>query len=206
MIVGDKPVMQASQVEFIWVDFETNGLHKDGPVVPFEVGLKATDLAGQVYAETQKIILPYNWQVWVDEMSEYVTNMHTDSALLHDMWQLDHAIEAGAAMQADPVTVDLAIHNWLTVDLGLSTGTYPMAGSTVHFDRRVMEEHMPQTHSWFHYRDIDISTVKELCRKLNPRVYENRPRVEQRAHRPLADLDASIREYLFYRENFFFEA
>jgi oligoribonuclease len=187
MIVGNKPVMQASQVEFIWVDFETNGLHKDGPVVPFEVGFKATDLAGQVYAETQKI-------------------MHTDSALLHDMWQLYYAINSGKAMQADPVTVDLAIHHWLTVDLDLSAETYPMAGSTVHFDRRVMEEHMPQTHSWFHYRDIDISTVKELCRKLNPRVYENRPRVEQRAHRPLADLDASIREYLFYRENFFFEA
>lgn len=196
----------ANQVDFVWVDFETNGLHKDGPVVPFEVGFKLTDVEGNVHAEMQKLIIVPDLYDVIGEMSEYVTNMHTDSALLHDLWQLAHAIRNGHAMQADPETIDLALHHWLTVDLELPSGKYPMCGSTVHFDRRVMEEHMPQTHSWFHYRNIDISTVKELCRQLNPEVYAKRPRNQQVAHRPLSDLSDSIAEYRFYRENFFFEA
>lgn len=199
-------VSLAELVDFVWVDFETNGLHKDGPVVPFEVGLKATDINGEVFAETNRIILPRNWQAEVSELSEYVHNMHTESGLIEDMAAAHSAVEKGMALPVHPGRIDSEIHRWLTIDLGLPEGKYPMCGSTVHFDRRVMEEHMPRTHNWFHYRNIDISTIKELCRQLNPPVYAGRPTLEKKAHRPLADIDASIEEYLFYRANFLFVA
>lgn len=200
-------VQLSDQIDMIWVDFETNGLHKDGPVVPFEVGLKLTDLDGHAYAETQRLILIPDWRKWMMDCSDYVHNMHTDSGLFKDLIALDTLVRLDQEVAPTADVVDQAIYNWLTVDLKLPTGRYPMCGSTVHFDRRVMEEHLPLTHSFFHYRNIDVSTVKELCRQLNPPVYQGRTSfMEKKTHRPLADLDASIHEFLFYRHNFLFEA
>lgn len=196
---------ELSDAEFVWVDFETNQLHKDGPVVPFEVGVRVTDKDGRTIDEMQRIILPGDWQTFASNMSDYVNNMHSTSGLLQDMAELHSAVIKGIEAPASPNCIDILIHGWLTYELQLPKETFPMCGSTVHFDRRVMEEHMPLTHNWFHYRDIDVSTVKELCRRYNPAVYEQRP-ANTKTHRPLADITASITEFQFYRQNFLFEA
>jgi oligoribonuclease len=74
-----------------------------------------------------------------------------------------------------------------------------MCGNTVHQDRRFMQRYMPQLESFFHYRNIDVSTIKELCRRWNPSVMKGFEK--QGAHTALADIQESIEELRFYRNN-----
>lgn len=80
-------------------------------------------------------------------------------------------------------------------------GICPLAGSTVYMDRMFLKKYMPQVHSYMHYRLIDVSTVKELCRRWNPEVYKKTP-VKQFLHRSLVDIKESIEELRWYREQF----
>jgi oligoribonuclease len=79
-------------------------------------------------------------------------------------------------------------------------GKSPMCGNSICQDRRFMARHMPQLEAWFHYRNLDVSTLKELCKRWQPEVargFEKRS-----AHTALADIQESIDELRYYRERF----
>lgn len=77
----------------------------------------------------------------------------------------------------------------------------PLAGSSVYCDRIFLKKYMPEVENYLHYRLIDVSTIKELCRRWNPEVYRKAPKKEF-LHRSLNDIKESVAELRFYREHF----
>lgn len=77
----------------------------------------------------------------------------------------------------------------------------PLVGNSVYMDRLFLLKHMPKLNSYLHYRIIDVSTVKELCRLWNLDLYKTVPKKEY-THRALSDVRESIKELKFYKENF----
>jgi oligoribonuclease len=78
--------------------------------------------------------------------------------------------------------------------------TSPMCGNSIGQDRRFMTRYMPQLEGWFHYRNLDVSTLKELCRRWKPEVAKGF--VKKADHTALADIRESIEELKYYREHF----
>ena len=81
-------------------------------------------------------------------------------------------------------------------------GQCPLAGNSVGQDRRFLEKHMPSLAGWLHYRTVDVSTIKELARRWYPQVLEAAPK-KGGSHRALGDIEESIKELQYYRENLF---
>ena len=77
----------------------------------------------------------------------------------------------------------------------------PMCGNTIHQDRRFMVRHMPKLENYFHYRNLDVSTIKELARRWSPAVYKGV--VKKGSHKALDDIVESIEELKHYRDTFF---
>lgn len=183
-----------------WVDTETFGLneHMD-PII--EVGIILTD-------QDLAVIDYQNWLCWgpahenaYDRLireaeagskdARFVLDMHRKSALF------DEASEDGNLMFA----VEKEICSWLE-DKGATDA--PMCGSSVHYDQRFFREQMPNLMDKFHYRIIDTSTIKELCRRYNPPVFARVP-PKNEEHRALPDLHETIEEFRFYKDNFIFD-
>ena len=82
----------------------------------------------------------------------------------------------------------------------LPSGASPMCGNSIGQDRRFMARYMPQLEAWFHYRNLDVSTLKELCRRWKPEIAKGF--IKQGAHTALADIRESIAELAYYREHF----
>ena len=78
--------------------------------------------------------------------------------------------------------------------------TSPMCGNSVHQDRRFMQKYMPQLEAYFHYRNLDVSTLKELAKRWHPEVAKGV--VKKGAHQALADIEESIEEMRYYRDHF----
>lgn len=189
---------QQTDERMIWVDVETSGLDLDLDPV-FEIGLLITDKWGAHIAETSFVIWEDN-DLYADGLQrgrddEYVNQMHTKSGLWADLE--GHTFER---WRAEELLISFLDEN------EVMRGALPMCGSSVQFDRLRIERHFPNLHEEFHYRNVDISTVKELCRRLNPTLYSKISQIwtRQELHRVLPDLRDSVSEYEFYYENFFF--
>jgi oligoribonuclease len=122
-------------------------------------------------------------------MDEYVTTMHTRSGLLP-------AITASTVTLADAGAAALEY-----VGRHVAEGTAPVCGNSIGVDRRFLDAQLPALDGYLHYRSIDVSTLKELCRRWAPAVYRKRPG-KQEAHRALADIHESILELAYYRDHF----
>lgn len=177
---------------FIWIDIETTGLNPEEELL-LEVGFRITDIELNLLGER-------DWQIWDTpsyderELDSFILNMHTKSGLLDDCQ--DH----GSTL--DEVCGDM--QDWLS-GWGVNKSD-PMCGSSVQFDRSWMGIHLPLVHDMFSYRNVDISTVKELCRRLNPVLYgkiDSDVKTSKREiHRALPDLQDTCSEAGFYFENF----
>ena len=82
------------------------------------------------------------------------------------------------------------------------SGQCPLAGNSVGQDRKFIDKYMPSLAAWLHYRTVDVSTIKELARRWYPQVYEAAPKKDG-SHRALGDIEESIKELQYYRENLF---
>jgi oligoribonuclease len=82
----------------------------------------------------------------------------------------------------------------------ISKGVSPMCGNTISQDRRFLVKYMPKFEAWFHYRNLDVSTLKELSKRWKPQVYASFKK--QQSHTALADVHESIDELVHYREHF----
>lgn len=176
----------------VWVDLETMGL--DPSTCPImEVGFRITDLELNTIDDFEMIVweTPYFDTAW-DQAVDFVRNMHTASGLLPQC----RAQGMGIADAHERLMDWLKGHN--------IQKTEPLCGSSVQFDRLMLEEQYPEVHDLFNYRNIDISTLKELCRRFNPDVYSQLDQVtnQAKAHRALSDLTDTINEFRFYRDEF----
>ena len=120
-------------------------------------------------------------------MNEFVTNMHTESGLINE---LANGAEVSEAERQIIEYIKKFVPN---------EKESPLAGNSIGTDRMFINRYMPQLDSYLHYRNIDVSSIKELTRRWYPRVYFQLPKKDG-GHRALADIRESIQELRYYRK------
>jgi oligoribonuclease len=119
-----------------------------------------------------------------------------------DAWNTSTHTKSGLVDRVKAATLTEPQAEALLIDFlkgYVPAGKAPMCGNTVHQDRRFMQRYMPGLEAFFHYRNIDVSTIKELCRRWSPEVLKGFEK--KGAHTALADIEESIEELRFYRKH-----
>jgi oligoribonuclease len=172
-----------------WIDLEMTGLDADRHVI-VEIAALVTDDDLTIVAEGPDLVVHQPADA-LDGMEPVVVKMHDDSGLRK-------------AVEASAVSLDeagKAVLDFLRQHLP-EAGTVPLCGNSIATDRRFLARHLPELEAWFHYRSIDVSTVKELCRRWYPQAYDAAP-VKAGHHRALDDIRESVAELAFYRSTIF---
>lgn len=173
----------------IWIDCEMTGLdifHDELieiAVVPTDFNLNILDKG------IEMPIVPT--QAGLDHMSDFVRKMHTDNGLLDLIEKEGVSLETAQKRMVEYVSRFLPEH-----------GKAHMAGNTIGSDKKFLDHFMPDLMALMHYRTIDVSTLKEICRRWYPAVYVNKP-VKHGGDRALADIIESIDEMRYYRSTMF---
>ena len=170
----------------VWLDLEMTGLDTDRHVI-VEIAALVTD-ADLVPLDDGIDLVIHATEAELAEMDSHVTNMHTRSALLPE-------IRASALTVAEAGAATLA---YVRTHVP-KAGTAPVCGNSIGVDRRFLDRYLPELDRYLHYRSIDVSTLKELCRRWAPATYASRPKKAE-THRALADVRESIAELAYYRE------
>ncbi len=179
--------MAKQQQPLIWIDLEMTGLNPKVERI-IEIATIVTDSELNVLAEGP------------------VLAIHQDNALLDGMddWNRKTHGESGLIERVKASTVTVADAETKTLDFlkqYVAAGKSPMCGNSIHQDRRFMTNEMPKLLAYFHYRNLDVSTLKELAKRWAPSVY-NGLNKESR-HIALDDIKDSINELKYYREKLF---
>jgi oligoribonuclease len=170
----------------IWIDMEMTGLVPERDRI-IEVALVVTDANLNTVAEAP---------VWV---------VHQDDAVLAamDAWNQGTHGKSGLIDKVKASTLDeAAVENAALAFLAQHVGqkVSPMCGNSICQDRRFLARWMPRLEDWFHYRNLDVSTLKELVRRWKPELMKGIPK--EGKHEALADVVESIQELAYYREHF----
>jgi oligoribonuclease len=175
--------------ELVWIDCEMTGLDlKTDRLI--EIAVLVTDAELNVLGDGVDVVIHAD-DAALSAMIPVVTEMHTRSGLIKEV-------------QAS--TVDLAAAEEQVLDYIRThvkqAKTAPLAGNSIATDRGFIARDMPKLDEYLHYRMIDVSSIKELCRRWYPRIYFGQPE-KGLAHRALADIHESIRELQYYRRTAF---
>ena len=172
------------------MDLEMTGLEPQRHVI-VEIATLITDDHLNIVAEGPDLVIhAIDGTVgarWVD----FVTEMHTKSGLLPQIIASTITVE-----EAQLQTLE-----FLKSHIG-EAGSVPLCGNSIGTDRRFLQEYMPDLEVFFHYRNVDVSTIKELARRWKPDVLASMPEKES-AHRALDDIRESINELIHYRDTLF---
>ncbi len=167
----------------LWVDMEMSGLNPDADRV-LELAVVVTDSGLNVVAEAPVIVIHQEDSV-LDRMDTWNRSTHARSGLT------SRVRESGLDEAA-------AEHEMLTwVARYVPSGRSPMCGNSICQDRRFMARWMPRLEAFFHYRNLDVSTLKELAKRWNPQIYRSFEKKSR--HEALADIYESIEELKHYR-------
>jgi|UniRef100_UPI004048D6A7 oligoribonuclease len=169
----------------VWVDCEMTGLDVAIDEI-CEIAVIVTDQElNEVDPGLQIVVKP--GRKALKNMGEFVTNMHTESGLIEE-------IPNGVSISKAETQVLEYIKQWIPEERSA-----PLAGNSIGTDRMFLNRQMPILDSFLHYRNIDVSSIKELTRRWYPRVYFQMPK-KTGNHRALADIKESIRELRYYRQ------
>lgn len=171
----------------IWVDMEMSGLKPDSDRI-LEIAMIVTDAQLNVIATAP---------VWV---------VHQDDEVLNSMdaWNKGTHTKSGLVdkVKASPLSENEVEEQCIAfLKQYVKANIAPMCGNTICQDRRFMARYMPKLEAYFHYRNVDVSTIKELCKRWQPNLVKGFEK--QQAHTALADILESIEELRYYREHFF---
>lgn len=170
----------------VLVDIETTGLKvRKDVVIEVAVLPVGRDLIPLDYGFSVVV----RHQLALPEMNETVRRMHTDNGLLAEL-------EADGPDVMWPLGANVALCDY--VSAFATKNTVPMAGSSIRFDRNFLEVEMPSFEQWFHYRCVDISTMKELYLRWFPT--EGEPPKKKKGHRGIDDCYESLAELVWYRD------
>jgi oligoribonuclease len=176
--------MSNASDRLVWIDCEMTGLDVEVDEL-VEVAVVITDFDLEPVHPGFEIVINPDKSA-LDNMSDFVRNMHTESGLID-------LIPNGVSLaEAEYEVLEYILQHVPTEQQA------PLAGNTIGTDRAFLARYMPRVDSHLHYRNIDVSTIKELSRRWFPRVYFNAP-VKNGGHRALADILESIRELDYYR-------
>lgn len=173
----------------VWIDCEMTGLDL-GKDKLIEVAALVTDPELNVLGDGIDLVIHAD-DAALDAMPEVVRDMHAKSGLTEEVRR--SAITMAEAEEAVLAYVREFVPN---------PRTAPLCGNSIATDRGFLARDMPTLDSYLHYRMIDVSSIKELCRRWYPRVYFGQP-AKGLAHRALADIRESIRELEYYRRSIF---
>ena len=175
-----------SETNFVWVDMEMSGLNPDWDRV-IEIAVVVTDANLDVIAEGPVLALHQEERILVG-MDSWNTATHARSGLT----------ERVRSSTVDEETATDQVLSFLAPLV--PRGKSPMCGNSICQDRRFMARWMPRLEAWFHYRNLDVSTLKELARRWQPEVYRSFDKKSR--HEALADIYESIDELKHYRAHF----
>jgi oligoribonuclease len=171
----------------VWLDLEMTGLDVRRHVI-VEIAALVTDGALEPLDDGIDLVVHQPPEA-LAEMDDFVRAMHTRSALLPEIETSTLSLADAGAQVLEYVRQHVP-----------RAGKAPMCGNSIGVDRRFLDHQLPELDAYLHYRSIDVSSLKELCRRWYPDVYKQRPDKAE-AHRALADVRESIAELAFYREH-----
>lgn len=178
--------MAQNENHLVWLDMEMTGLDPERERI-IEMAMIVTDGNLETVAESPVWAVHQPDSV-LDAMDEWNRNTHGKSGL----------VDRVKASTLDEVAVEAAALAFMQEYVAKRIS--PMCGNSIGQDRRFMVRYMPRLEDWFHYRNIDVSTLKELCRRWKPEVAKGFEK--ESAHTALADIRESIAELKYYREHF----
>lgn len=178
--------MAQDKNHLVWLDMEMTGLVPERDRI-IEIAMIVTDVNLEVVAESP-VVAVHQPDAVLDAMDDWNKNTHGKSGL----------VDRVRASTVDEAAAETFYLDWMAQYV--PSRTTPMCGNTIGQDRRFMARWMPKLEDYFHYRSIDVSTLKELARRWNPKVLDGFKKSE--AHTALADIRESIGELRHYREHF----
>jgi oligoribonuclease len=173
----------------VWVDLEMTGLDPARHVV-IEIAVIVTDGGLERTVEGPDLVVAQPEQA-LCAMEPVVAEMHAKSGLADE-------VRRSSLTLRDAERQVLAFVREHVPEAGAA----PLAGNSIHADRAFLQRHLPELDSWLHYRNVDVSTVKELVRRWYPEAFAAAP-PKAGAHRALDDIRASIAELRYYRDAVF---
>ncbi len=184
--VSSAPALTSNDQNLIWIDLEMTGLFPDTDRI-IEIAVVITDanltqrVEGPVFAVHQS-------DAMLDAMDAWNKGTHGRSGLID-------RVKASAFSEADAQAQVIEF-----LKRYVPKGTSPMCGNSICQDRRFLANYMPQLEAFFHYRNLDVSTLKELAKRWKPSILGGFKKAQ--AHTALADIHESIDELVYYREHF----
>jgi oligoribonuclease len=177
--------LEKNDSNLIWIDLEMTGLAPDTDRI-IEVAVVVTDAQCALRVEGPVFAIHQSDAV-LDAMDAWNKGTHGKSGL----------IDRVKASTVDEAHASAEVIAWLSQYV--PAGKSPMCGNTICQDRRFLARHMPALEAFFHYRNLDVSTLKELARRWKPQALEGVKKAQ--AHTALADVHESIDELLHYRQH-----
>jgi oligoribonuclease len=180
------PTLQKNEDNLVWIDCEMTGLNPDTDrLLEIAVIVTSPDLVLRVEGP---VFVIHQSDEQLDKMDSWNKGTHGKSGLI-DKVKASTTTEAEAEEKLIEFIAKYA-----------PKGASPMCGNTIGQDRRFLVKYMPKLEAFFHYRNLDVSTLKELAKRWRPDVYNAFKK--QQAHTALADVQESIDELLHYKEQF----
>jgi oligoribonuclease len=172
----------------VWIDCEMTGLDLDKDEL-VEIAVVITDYDLNIIDPGLDIVIKPNDSALAN-MGDFVREMHTSSGLITE-------IPSGVSAAEAEFEVLEYVLKFIPAEQKA-----PLAGNSIGTDRAFLTRYMPRLDNQLHYRNVDVSSIKELARRWYPRVYFNAP-IKDGGHRALADILESIRELAYYRQTVF---
>ncbi|EUA13054.1 oligoribonuclease [Mycobacterium kansasii 732] len=175
--------------ELVWIDCEMTGLNIASDKL-IEIAVLVTDADLNILGDGVDVVIHADGDA-LSSMIDVVAEMHTRSGLIEEV----------KASTVDLATAESMVLDYINEHVK-QPKTAPLAGNSIATDRSFIARDMPALDAFLHYRMIDVSSIKELCRRWYPRIYFGQP-PKGLAHRALADIHESIRELRYYRRTAF---
>lgn len=176
----------SQQDTLVWMDLEMTGLEPERDVI-IEMATIVTDGNLNVIAEGP-VFAVHQPDILLDAMDEWNTRTHGNSGLTERV------------RNSDVSTRDAELRTLEFLAQYVKPGSSPLCGNSIHQDRRFLVKYMPELEAFFHYRNLDVSTLKELAKRWNPEVVSSFKKTA--SHQALDDIRESIAELAHYRQHF----